>query len=615
MMKPAIMLLALACAAHAQGLLIPAEADLPPLAMRTHNVVVEVDRQAAVTRVEQVFENNTDQALEATYVFPVPKGAVMSSFSLEANGVATRGELVDRDEAQHLYKLGVQDARSPARLDQSHDGAFKAVVYPVPAHGVQTIKLTFTHLVPRDGGLFWYEYPVPEGNAALAGSAYAFHLEGRVRASLPIKTVYSPTHPVAVDRPGPLEARFRLDATTPPDRTLKIACTVSDQDVGIDLIAHRPVAGEPGYFMLLVSPGTARSQARRMPRDVVLVMDRSGSMAGEKIEQARKALRYCVDNLADEDRFDIVTFSTEAEHWRGRLASAKTDRAAARAWIDAIQPDGGTNVAAALERAYQYPREPGRQAVVLFFTDGKPTLGDTTDPGRLLSFVEGRPRARVFTWGLGHDLDRAFLERLAGDNGGVPEFVEPGEDLAAKVEAFHRKSAHPVLEDLSLSVEGGVQLVASYPRRLPELYAGGVLAVVGRYRGDGAAKLTLRGRMGGAAETFAADVQFPALSAAHPFIAPLWARPHIGRLLDAIREHGERRELVEKVVALSTQHGVSTPYTSFLIRDAGVVVTARPVDRMVLASTGPVPAGFWAMACALTARAREGREPGLICYN
>lgn len=595
-MKLAVLVLVVACAeaALAQGLLIPAERDLPPLALRSHSVSIEVDRVGAVTRVEQVFENNTDRDLEATYVFPVPAGAVMSSFALFANGVERKGKLLDRHIAKHLYGLGVTAGQAPGRLYEGADGAFTAVIHPVPAHGVQTLKLTFSQVLPRDAGLVWYEYPVPAGASSSGSPTFQMHVEGTIRGPLPIKAVYSPSHPLTVDRPGPREARFRMDGSAPLDRTLRIGYSISDRDVGIDLVTHRGDPGEPGYFMLLVSPGDARTAARRVSRDVLFVLDRSGSMAGEKMEQAKRALKYCVNNLQDTDRFDVITFSTDVETWKGSFADAKADRAGALAHIDALQADGGTNVDGALARALAYPRAADRPAVVVFMTDGKPTLGDTTDAGEILKRVEklqsaGPARARIFTWGLGYDLDAQLLDRLAEENGGVSEYVAPGEDLALKVESFHRKSAHPVLSDLALDVKG-VTLAGVYPRRLPELYAGGVLVVLGRYSGSGAAEVHLTGTMNGASESFVAPVAFEAASA-RSFVADLWARRHIGHLLTAIRQVGQRQDLIDKVVRLSEKHGVQTPYTSWLVKDAGVVVASLPAAAApVLASTAPAPA-------------------------
>lgn len=605
----------LAAGARGQGLLIPAERDIAPLAVRSHTVQVDVDGVAAVTRVEQVFENNTDRDLEATYIFPVPAGAVMNSFVLSANGVERKGELCDKHVARHLYGLALTAGQAPGRLEESLDGVFKAVIHPVPAHGVQTLKLTYHRVLPRDAGMTWYEYPVPVGSAAPASAAFSFHLEGTIKSTVPIKTVYSPSHAVVVDRPSPDRARFRLDSAAPLDRGFRLAHSISDRDVAIDLVTHRVNPGEPGYFMLLVSPGAARTEARRVERDVLFVFDRSGSMAGEKMDQARRALKYCVTNLEDGDRFDIVTFSNEAEAWKGEFTVARTGRAGALAHIDGIPCDGGTNIHSALAKAMSYPRDPARPTVIIFMTDGKPTLGDTTDAGELLKLVstsQTGARARIFTWGLGYDLDTHLIDRLAEENGGIAEYVAPGEDLALKVEAFQRKAAHPVMTDLTLTTAGGVRLAGVYPRKLPELYAGGSLVVLGRYSGTGRAKLELTGRMNGAVETLSRELDFPDGEAKHAFVAPLWARRHIGHLLDAVRELGERSYLIDKIAALSQQHGVQTPYTSFLVKDGNTVVVASalPLGPVpVLAATGPSVAGGGAPAEALADGYAEAAAP------
>jgi Ca-activated chloride channel family protein len=326
--------------------------------------------------------------------------------------------------------------------------------------------------------------------------------------------------------------------------------------------------------MMLLSPRVELPSERIVERDVVFVVDVSGSMAGEKIKQARGALKHCLNSLNDGDRFAIVPFSSFAEPWRKDLASAATDRKAALAFADALIAQGGTDIAGALDVALSFPRSADRPYFVMFMTDGKPTLGETTDPKRILARTQAaKGAARIFTWGVGYDVDAQLLDAMAETAGGVSEYVRPEEDIEAKVSSFFAKASRPVLTDLKLEVVGEkIQLVNVFPRALPDLYAGGQIVLFGRYTGAGDVALRLTGSVGGKTETFIYEMGFAEKDGRHAFVEPLWARRRIGALLDQIRLHGETKELVDDVIRLSKEYGIQTPYTSSLILEPGMAM-------------------------------------------
>jgi len=568
--------------AWAQGIVIPNEPDLPPLALQRHDVRVDIVQQAAVTTVEQVFRNHTDRKLEAQYIFPLPKGAAVSKFSMLIDGKEVTGELVDKTRARHIYNSLVSRTQEPGLLESLGSDLFRASIYPIPAQGIQKVVIRYEQVLAAQDSLVAYTYPVRSGMRRGPTVQGEFTLDVSIKNATPVSNVYSPSHPVLVTRSGEREARaVYKDKQTILEKDFQLYFSVSDQEVGLNLAACRPDPKLPGYFMLLLSPRHALEAERIVERDVVFVVDTSGSMAGEKFKQAMNALRYCVTKLHDKDRFAVVRFQSYAEPWKKDLVSAAEGRKGALAWIDTLMAEGGTDIAGALDAALAYPKSPERPYLVIFMTDGKPTLGETTDPRKILSKVDrarvasAGENVRLFTWGVGYDVDTQLLDGMASIGNGVSEYVHPQEDIAVKVAAFASKAAHPVLTHLKLEVVGEkVQLVNLQPRVLPDLYAGSQLVLFGRYTGDGDVALKLDGRVNGKSQTFTYETRFAAAENGNGFIEPLWARRRIGDLLDQIRLHGETRELVDDVVRLSTEYGVQTPYTSYLIMDDGTRVNA-----------------------------------------
>lgn len=570
----ALLFLACAAPALAQGLVIPDEPDLPPLALIRHRVRVEIDRQASTTTIEQVFLNNTDRALEAQYVFPIPRGATLSRFTMLVNGKEKAGEVVEKTQARQIYNSIVHRSQDPGLLEYLGGEIFRANIFPIAARGSQTVTLRFDQILTAQDSLVSYTYPVRATTKRGPTVQGEFSLEATIKSGSPILNVYSPSHAVSVARASDRDARVTFsDRRTTLEKDFQLYYSVSDKEIGLNLVTFRPNPKEPGYFMLLVAPRSTLQADRVIERDIVFVIDVSGSMAGEKIQQARNALKYLVTKLGDGDRFNIIPFSSFADPWQKGLVSAKDRRADALAFAGTLIAQGGTDIAGAFDAAASIlMTDPARPSYIIFMTDGQPTMGETTDPKKILAKVisakngKGGESLRLFTWGVGYDVDTHLLDDMANQGGGVSEYVRPEEDIASKVAAFANKASQPVLTGLDLKVLGSkVQLVNLHPRTLPDLYAGGQIVLLGRYTGDGDAAFELTGRVSGKSETFTYEGKFAAEETKSSFIELLWAQRRIGHLLDQIRLHGETKELVDDVIRLSREYGIQTPYTSQLI--------------------------------------------------
>lgn len=598
----AALLLAIAAPAFAQGIVIPDDPKLPPLSLVHHRVKVDIDRQGATTTVEQVFLNNTDRQLEAQFVFPIPRGAAMSRFTMLMNGKEKPGEIVEKDKARQIYNSIVNRAKDPGLLEYLGGELFRANIFPILPRGSQTITLRFEQVLPAQDSLVGYVYPVRAAQKHGPVVQGEFTFDATIKSAVPILNVYSPSHGINVARANDREAKVTFsDRRATLDKDFQLYYGLGDKEIGLNLVTYRPDPKQPGYFMLLLAPKSTLQAERIVERDLVFVVDTSGSMAGDKIKQARSALKFLVGKLNDGDRFNIVSFSSFAESWQKGLVSAKDRREDALKYAETLLAQGGTDIAGALDTAVScLGTDPARPSYIVFMTDGKPTMGETTDARKILAKVtaaKGRPNGdsiRLFTWGVGYDVDTHLLDDLANTGGGVSEYVRPEEDIAAKVAAFANKASQPVLVGLDLKVLGEkVQLANLLPRALPDLYAGGQLVLLGRYTGDGDVAFELTGKVNGKVEKFVYESKFAAAEAKGQFIELLWAQRRIGHLLDQIRLHGETKELVDDVIRLSKEYGIQTPYTSQLIlEDDHRVGFDRPGDprRRNVASGGGLKA-------------------------
>jgi Ca-activated chloride channel family protein len=611
-----VAVLALAQATFAAGMLIPKDRDVPPLAIKSHRVSVTISDQVAVTKVEQVFENSTSRDLEATYIFPVPKGASISDFALYIGGKRVPGELLPREKAREIYTDIVRRMRDPALLEYMDSQLFQVKVYPVPANGRQKLELQFTQLLPREGELSCYEYPLKTTGEA-ARTLEDFSVAVDLTAKETLTNIYSPTHNVGVTRKDDHHAviGFEQDRAL-LDRDFVLYYAVSAKDLGLNLITYRPDPQKPGYFMMLISPREEMSEEKVLPRDMTFVFDTSGSMQGEKIQQARAALRYCVQGLKPEDRFNIIAFSTTTDPFQDGLVEASDKNVkAALSYIDKLEARGGTDINSALTQALAVKGSEERPATILFMTDGRPTVG-VTEPEEILKNVRGANKAetRIFVFGVGDDVNTHLLDRVSGENKGLSDYVRPNEDIEVKVSSLFNKIRKPVLADVKLAVDK-VTIRDCYPTELGDLFAGTELTLLGRYDKPGDALIRLTGTARAEKKSFDYEGTFAEKDVEHQFVAHLWATRKIGYLLDQVRLHGESKELRDEVVALSTEFGIPTPYTSYLaLPDAE---RGRYLPTTVLRSRGGDITGLPAPATAAPAapstsfsEARRQREAG-----
>lgn len=541
-------------------------------------VQVTVAGRVARVTVEEWFRNTGGTVDEGVYHFPLPGEAVFSSYSLWQGDQELRGEAMDAAQARQIYEAIVRQRKDPALIELAGQGLIRARVFPINPGETRKITLKYTQLLDRAGDAWRFRYLGDRGRAS-APRSFRLEADSARRFGDP----FSPTHQVNVSRTGE-----RLEVTVSDNSgargDFELLFPLSRALVGVSLVPHHPV-GEDGYFMMLVAPG-AGAATEALRRDVVAVIDVSGSMSGEKIVQARAALLQLLSSLRGQDRFRLVSFSSGVRRYASEWMSATAEnRREASDWIQALEAGGGTNIAGALAEAFTVSPADDALGVVVFLTDGQASTGET-DPERIADRADqGRGRFRVFAFGVGDDVNTFLLDRLTERARGTTEYVRPGENIERAVASLAGKVASPVLTDLTITADGGVEVYDVQPGSLPDLFAGDEVVVFGRYRRTRRAEwsVTVRGRRNGRPEAFSTSVVEREGVEAR-YIEQLWAARKAGALSREIRLRGQTRELVDELKKLALRYGILTEYTAYLVQEPNVVARREAENRVMNAA-------------------------------
>ncbi len=579
------LLLGPAAPALADGIVIPHPppevpiVEVPYLTIKYHRVTVTIEGQVATTHVDQVFVNEGSYEVEGTYIFPLPEEAAISEFAMWVDGEKLEGQVLERDEARQIYEEIVRRRRDPALLEYVGRDAFQASIYPIPPGGERRVELEYSEVLEMDNGLVEYVYPLNTEKFSPRPLEEVV-VNVSVRSNEPLKAIYSPSHDVDIVREDDYYAAVGYEEYgVKPDRDFVLYYTVSPEEIGVNLLSYKPDSKGEGFFLLLAAPRVDVDLQEVIAKDVILVLDVSGSMRGQKIEQAKEALSFVLDNLNEEDRFNIIAFSTSTRSYARELVAA--DEAwEARDFVARLEANGSTDINRALLEALSLT-EGDRPAIIIFLTDGLPTIGEMEIERIIDNVGQAAPdNARIFPFGVGYDVNTTLLDTIAVNHRGVSGYVRPEDAIDEKVSAFYAKVSTPLLADIEIDF-GEIDVEDIYPYPLPDLFAGTQLVVVGRYTGVGDTEITLEGEVNGRTQTFRYDdLRFERLGGAD-FISRLWATRKIGYLLQQIRLNGEQKELVDEIVDLSVRYGIITPYTSFLVEETEMALSEEGRAQIV----------------------------------
>lgn len=540
----------------------------------------------ARTTLQVDLRNEGARREEGVLLVPVPARAVVSGFAFEGAAAEPTARILAADRARRIYEDVVRRLRDPALLEFAGDRALRTSIFPIPAGGRQRLRITYEHVLDVDGQR--YDYALPRSEALDQRVGWEIHVT--LHSPRPIAAIYSPSHELIVRRHGPRRAEIRLapSARTKPGSFLLSWLCEAGEGPSASFFAHPDPAAGGGYFLLLAGAPPAPSAGEHIRREVTIVLDRSGSMAGEKLRQVRAAARQVLANLELCEHLNVIDYATTVERFASRPLEKHPDTLGeVERYLAGLRPIGGTNLHDALLEALRQPHREGTLGLVLFLTDGLPTVGKTGERAIremvAAANVHGR---RVFTFGVGGDVNAPLLDAIAEDTRAVSTYVLPGEDVEVKVGRLWQKLRGPVLEDVELRTVDSNGATTTrrvrdlHPRRMPDLFAKDTLVVLGRYVGAQPIRFELSGRRGSERRRYAFTFDPAKASVRNAFVARLWGARRIAHLVDLVRQSGATAtpglagadaladprlaEVRDEILRLSTELGIVTEYTSFL---------------------------------------------------
>ncbi|MDQ6887845.1 MAG: VIT and VWA domain-containing protein [Gemmatimonadota bacterium] len=533
---------------------------------------VRVDLSDRVLRyeVEETFTNRGGRLGEADYIFPLPGGAAFQDLKLSINGELVAGETMSADRARQIYEDIVRRQRDPALVEWMGSGMLRTRIFPIGPGEEKRVVVRFQMIAPREGDALRVDYR----RGAPPGSGRG-EREGRTTFTLTYPAregwgdPYSPTHALDVHD---TEGHRRVEARGDGSEVTVLLPLRHTTTASVSVLTHAD-GPDDGFALITLAPPAALP--RMTPRDVTFVLDVSGSMSGKKMDQARAAGRQLLHTLAPRDRFRMIDFSTDVRSFRDGFLPATPDNLRdAEKYLDELEATGSTNISGALAEALRPREEPGRMAVVLFVTDGEPTVGERRPDAIAQRAAELRGNRRLFTFGLGADVNVPLLEQLALQGRGTAHFVRPQEDVERAVSLVASRLTNPVVTDVRLVVEG-VRLSKMLPAGAIDIFAGQDLVLLARYSGSGPAQLRVEGQSAAGPVSWSSSATFPERERGNPFIPRLWATQRIGWLSAEKRQASGSSELDQEIRELGERYGIPTEFSSYLVQEPAVIVDGR----------------------------------------
>jgi Ca-activated chloride channel homolog len=552
---------------------------------------VRVDLADRVLRYEitETFVNRGSRVGEADFMFPLPKGAAFQDLKLSINGEMIAGETMSADRARQIYEEIVRRQRDPALLEWMGYGLLRARIFPIAPGEQKKVVVRFQTVASREGDALRVDYFRGMRSNQVGMNQ---ELEGRTSFVLTYPndpmygTAYSPTHSIFEQRYGSTESdgdranydnRSFASSYRASVRRVEVRDALGEvtllipirrsTSAAISLLANAP-GNDNGFALITLSPPAVRPRA--VPRDLTFVIDVSGSMSGQKIEQARAAGKQLLGTLSPTDRFRLIDFSSDVRTFRDGFSTANRENIrAAERYLDQLDAEGSTNISGALDEALSAPVQSGRIPIILFLTDGQPTVGERDASVIAGNVAKQRGSRRLFTFGVGADLNVSLIEQLALEGRGTATFVRPEESVERAVGIVASRLTSPLVTDVRVHADG-VRLVKMHPSGPVDIFAGEDLVILARYDGSGNAVLRFDGQTTSGPVSWTTRVNFPERSRENPFVARLWATQRVGYLSAEKRQHGGSQEINDEIRDLGERFGIPTEFSSYLVVEPGM---------------------------------------------
>jgi Ca-activated chloride channel family protein len=541
---------------------------------------IEVQDGSMVARYRFSLSNPVPVAAEAALpaegriVFPVPAGSSVTDLVLSGGPETLEGKILGAQEATRIYEDIVRRLVDPALLRSLGQDLYEVRAFPVPAGEERQVSFTVTTPLLAEGDQAIVDVPWSRMSPRPAAAS----VEVDVDVPWEVRSALAPGFEMDEQRTGPGEIGLAWESTAnwTPDTNFRLYLGGGEGLVDTRLLAHR-ADDEDGYFALLFAPVVEVDAD--VARDIVLVLDVSGSMEGDKLEQAKAAAEYILDHLGADDRFAVVAFARFVEAYADELRPAD-DAEGAIDYVRDLESGGDTNISGALERGLDL-LSGDRPGTVIFLTDGLPTAGIEDPDGILEVAMEAAPeRTQLFAFGVGYDVDTVLLDSLSSEFVGSSHYVTPDERIDTEVQRLYERVSTPVLTDLVVQIDG-VDTHDVAPRGMTGLFAGNQALLTGRYEGSGPATVVVTGNSAKGRERFTYEVVFPDRDVSDPTVSQLWAQRRVADLLTEARIEGARESLVEEIVDIATRFGIVTPYTAYLAQEPDAAFAPGEARQMV----------------------------------
>ncbi|MEK6335427.1 MAG: VIT and VWA domain-containing protein [Acidobacteriota bacterium] len=565
--------------------------------------------------VTQEFENPFTEKIEAVYTFPLPENAAVDDMTMIVGDRTVRGKILRREEAEAVYEAAKTGGKTASLLNQERPNIFtQSVANILPGEKIK-ITISYVETLKYENGSYEFVFPMVVGPRYIPGSAsvnstksggngfapntdrvpdgsritpepapegmragHDVSFELTLDAGLAIDGLTSKTHEVDIDRPDNHRARVRLkDQATIPNKDFVLRYDVAGQKISDALLTHSSSKG--GFFTFILQPPERVTAEDVTPKELVFVLDTSGSMSGFPIEKAKETMTLALDNLYPYDTFNLITFAGD-EHilFPEPVPATKENLAKAKAFLETRSGSGGTEMMKAIRASMDPSDAQGHVRIVCFMTDGY--VGNEME---IIGEVQKHPNARVFAFGIGGSVNRYLLDNMAKYGRGEVEYVALNDDGSAAARRFHERVRNPLLTDISIDWSG-LPVTDVYPKTIPDLFGAKPVILTGRYTGSGRGTIRLRGKMSGRDFIREIPVDFSNAQSQHDVLATLWARTRVDDLMSQDfkgAQQGNMQEEVKKnIIQLGLEYRLMTQYTSFVAVEEMVVTDGGQPRRI-----------------------------------
>jgi Ca-activated chloride channel family protein len=601
-------------AAETQGNLQVLDANGKPKGkcpLKRTDVKAEISGFLSRVTLTQEFDNPFKEKIEAVYVFPLPQNAAVDDMTMVVGDRTVRGKILRREVAQAVYEAAKTGGQVASLLDQERPNIFtQSVANILPGEKI-TITISYVETLKYEDGAYEFVFPMVVGPRYIPGAATGQKVSGFsadtdrvpdasritpnpvaegmragndvsldiiVDAGLPIDGINAKTHEIELERLNAHSAHIRLkDRATIPNKDFILKFDVAGKNIQDALLTHR--SGKGGYFTMILQPPERVTAADVTPKELVFVLDTSGSMSGFPIEKAKETMRLALDGLYPADTFNLITFAGDTRIlFPAPVPATPANLEKAQSFLSGTSGSGGTEMMTAIRAALDPTDSQDHVRIVCFMTDGY--VGNDME---IISEVQKHPNARVFGFGIGSSVNRFLLDKMSEQGRGEVEYVGLNDDGSAAARRFHERVRNPLLTDISVDWNG-LPVSDVYPQRIPDLFGAKPVVLTGRYTAAGNGVIRLKGKMSGREFVREIALAFPESELQHNVLTSLWARSRIDDLMGQDYAGGQqgtmKPELKETITNLGLEYRLMTQFTSFVAVEEMIVTDGGQPRRI-----------------------------------